>query len=489
MKVSVLVLATLFLGISQAFSDSVTLNNGEIIRGEIVSETDAQITIDVSNASKTIISHRLILKSDIKTVQRESVQQKQEQQVYEALTPLQLDPDHEFSKTDYERGIDTLNKFLTTYPESKFAEDVRQKIALWKSELSHVEKGEVKFDNQWMAPDEKTPFMERFLKHQQVQETAGALQSMKDKLSSLGNQRQKLTDLIAPIEQSMRRAQEVLANPPKIRVPAAQVPPGQPAVQSPPYYDLHKTYHSGAGEFIISDPVVVSKAQTDMTFSQSQMNQARQQLATIDVSINDTKQKIAQKEWDNRTAVAQLQQMLPPSTPKPAQATQPTVSSQLVASASSQPVSGATEQKPWVVRNWKKLAVAGGILLALLILSYPLSRMSAQARLKKDQQARVAREELKKLFDRIMIEGERPSGMNTPEGETVPIGKGQDASGRGRWFVVGPDYVWAVQNNGRQDDDWAFNNVETGGPGAIGACVAADAELADSIKTLAKTSR
>ena len=77
-------------------------------------------------------------------------------------------------------------------------------------------------------------------------------------------------------------------------------------------------------------------------------------------------------------------------------------------------------------------------------------------------------------------------GWNTPEGETVPIGKGQDASGGGRWFVIGSDHIWAVQNNGKDDDNWALNNVKTYGPGAIGARVPVEAELADSIKTLGK---
>ncbi|MGD0016344.1 MAG: hypothetical protein ABSC38_02345, partial [Verrucomicrobiia bacterium] len=142
MKISVLVLAILFLTISCAFSDSVTLNDGEVIQCEIISETDTQIVVEVSNSNKTITSRRLISKSDIKTVQRESVQQKQERQAYEALVPLQLDPNREFSKTEYDRGIEAFNKFLAVYTESKFADDIRQRSVLWKSELSHVEKGE-----------------------------------------------------------------------------------------------------------------------------------------------------------------------------------------------------------------------------------------------------------------------------------------------------------------------------------------------------------
>jgi hypothetical protein len=483
MKVSLLVLATLLLTTSYAFPDSVTLNGGEVIQGEIVSETDAQIAIRVSNYNKTITSQRLILKSDIKTVQRESAQQKQERQAYEALTALQLDPNRELSKTEYDGGIETFNKFLAVYPESKFTDDIRQRIALWKSELSHVEKGEAKFDNQWMTPNEKKPLMDKFLKQQQVQATADTLQSLKQKLNSLGYQRQNLTESIAQAERSVKYAQNVLANPPKIRVPVSQTTPDQPRVPASPYYDSHKTWHSGAGEWIIGDPIVINKARSDLAFYQAQVNQGRQQSAALDNSINDTKRQIAQTESENRIAVAKLQELTSTPTPKPAPIVQPTV-----ASVSPQPVAVAAvpEPKPWIVRNWKGLALGGGILLILLIVAYQLNRVAARVQTEAEPQRRAARERLRKIFDRIMVEGERPEGMNTTDGEIIPIGKGQDASGGGRWFVIGPDHIWAVQNNGKEDDNWALNNVKTYGPGAIGARIPVEAELADSIKTLGK---
>jgi len=142
---------------------------------------------------------------------------------------LQLDPNREFSKTEYDRGIEAFNKFLAVYPESKFADDIRQRSVLWKSELSHVEKGEAKFDNQWMTSDEKKPFMDRLLKQQQVQAAADTLQSLRDKLDHLGYQRQKLVEPIAQAEQSVQNAQAVLANPPKIMVPVYQTSPAAEA--------------------------------------------------------------------------------------------------------------------------------------------------------------------------------------------------------------------------------------------------------------------
>ena len=145
------------------------------------------------------------------------------------------------------------------------------------------------------------------------------------------------------------------------------------------------------------------------------------------------------------------------------------------------------------MRNWKALALGTGITLLLGVgLCFPLKRMAARSQVKRverDQQRHAARQQLKKIFDKIFIEGERPLGKNSPEGETIPIGEGRDPSGGGRWFVLGASYIWAVQNNGRDDDNWVYNNVITDGPGAIGARVTLEAELADFIRATAAAAR
>lgn len=56
-----------------------------------------------------------------------------------------------------------------------------------------------------------------------------------------------------------------------------------------------------------------------------------------------------------------------------------------------------------------------------------------------------------------------------PEGKTIYLDR-NIMSGGGSWLVVenNRDYLWYVQNNGHDGDDWSVNNVETGGAGAIG---------------------
>jgi len=58
-------------------------------------------------------------------------------------------------------------------------------------------------------------------------------------------------------------------------------------------------------------------------------------------------------------------------------------------------------------------------------------------------------------------------------------------TGGGSWWVIEPGRaIWHVQNNGADGDDWAHNNVQTGGAGAIGYRVRYDDELADEIRRL-----
>ena len=112
-----------------------------------------------------------------------------------------------------------------------------------------------------------------------------------------------------------------------------------------------------------------------------------------------------------------------------------------------------------------------------------------QAQAQRDTQRRVASANLKKLFDRIFAEGERPQGPNVPEGRIIPIGKGEDSYGGGRWFVIGDVHIWAVQNNGRDEDNWLYNNVTTKGRGAVGARIPMDPEWANAIDAEANAAK
>ncbi|GEM_PF-5957298 len=74
---------------------------------------------------------------------------------------------------------------------------------------------------------------------------------------------------------------------------------------------------------------------------------------------------------------------------------------------------------------------------------------------------------ISKIARYIKDNGEIPPGNdNQPEGEKYH--NTQSIYGGGEWFVVGKEWIWYVENNGMDGDDWSRNNIRTGGAGAIG---------------------
>lgn len=113
--------------------------------------------------------------------------------------------------------------------------------------------------------------------------------------------------------------------------------------------------------------------------------------------------------------------------------------------------------------------------------SAPVRAHAAAAQLRRE-----AREELERIAKQIHQEGEYPREAQRLEGDWLLIpGSGNPLYGRGEWLVITGEALWAVQNNGMDGDDWARNNVSTGGAGGIGRRVPHDAELAARIRELA----
>lgn len=104
----------------------------------------------------------------------------------------------------------------------------------------------------------------------------------------------------------------------------------------------------------------------------------------------------------------------------------------------------------------------------------PLKIAEAATTAKKQRQAKLT-----EIKDMIRHTGEQPDGENTPDGERYH--DTQNIYGGGDWFVVGHDWIWYVRNNGGDGDNWAANNVKTGGAGAIGWRIPFDRAIADEI--------
>jgi len=106
-------------------------------------------------------------------------------------------------------------------------------------------------------------------------------------------------------------------------------------------------------------------------------------------------------------------------------------------------------------------------------------RQEAPAEVRK----RAITQRVKEIAHEIRETGERPSGLNAPAGDR--LFDTQDIYGGGDWFVAGPEYLWYVQNNGMDGDNWGLNNVRTGGAGAIGYRISATSPLTAELRGLA----
>lgn len=96
---------------------------------------------------------------------------------------------------------------------------------------------------------------------------------------------------------------------------------------------------------------------------------------------------------------------------------------------------------------------------------------------------RAIAQRVKEIAHEIRESGERPEGHNDPGGDR--LFDTQDIYGGGDWFVVGPEYLWYIQNNGMDGGNWGLNNVRTGGAGAIGYRVPASSTMTAELLRLA----
>jgi len=120
----------------------------------------------------------------------------------------------------------------------------------------------------------------------------------------------------------------------------------------------------------------------------------------------------------------------------------------------------------------------------------PATESEAAALVARREAARRRKEagaKLAAIAERIRETGERPHGPEVAEGERL-VWDGAESViyGGGRWFTLGPEWIWSIANNGSDGGDWSVNNVRTGGAGAVGWRVAATAELAAEIRSLFK---
>ena len=288
-------------------ADTVTLNTGEVLEGRITSETETQIEMEASFYHGTIFSTREIAKSDIRSIVRETPEQKQEKAAYASLTNFTLNPNQELTKDQYATGIAAFEKFQKTFTNSTHTVEIDKRLADWQGEATNAASGKVKFGGTWVTPAEK-----------QVQTTQTALQSLKSQLADLQVQRAQLGATISTTQAKLAAAQAKL---PTLQDSTVSTP-GTTASPSVGRGDLagRLTARITAPQPVETEPVQTSvpnpeksQLQGDVTLYQQQISQDQATLASIDAKTKEIESQIPQREQDSKLALAQL-------SPKPSSA-------------------------------------------------------------------------------------------------------------------------------------------------------------------------
>jgi len=305
-------------------ADTLTLNSGEVLEGQILSETETQIVIEASLYHGTIFAKREVDKPDIRSIVRESVEQKQEKAVSASLTKFALNPNQELTKDQYAAGIGALEKLQAKYTNSASAAEISKRLEDWRAEASNVSSGKVKFAGAWMTPEEKKTQTERAQKQAEAQGAQTALQSLKSQLVDLQGQRAQVAATVAATQAKLAAAQAKLPTLPDATGSAS----GAAASSGVGRHDLAGRLTEGittprqdegtTGQSPVPNP---EKAQLkgDIALYQQQISQGQGTLASLDAKIKDIQTQIPQREQESKSAVTGSSEATAQSKPAAAQ--------------------------------------------------------------------------------------------------------------------------------------------------------------------------
>lgn len=150
-----------FIALSQTIDSAVSnyvtikLNDGRTLEGPVLLEDDEQITIESQFANGTITRKDRLNKSDIASITRLSLVDRDQRLAtiaYHALGKYQLDPQDSYPLSYYDSVIDDgFRHFLTLYPRAVEAAAVTNRLAEWQDERDKVAAGQIKYHGQWMT--------------------------------------------------------------------------------------------------------------------------------------------------------------------------------------------------------------------------------------------------------------------------------------------------------------------------------------------------
>ena len=329
-------------------ADTLILNSGEKLEGQILSETETQIEIEAVFYHGTILAKREVPKADIKSVIRESVEQKQEKVDLAALGKYTFTPNQELTPEQYVTGIAAFEKFLATYPNSSNTLDVTQRVTEWRAEASNAASGQVKFNSLWMTPAEKKARAERWQRQADAQAAQDAVQSLQKQLADLQAQRETVAKSIAAAQAKLTAAQARLA--PGSGSGAGASSGGRRDLAGRLTAGVVANSQQGAGREPVSDSET-SRLQGEIASYQQQISQEQGTLASVDAKIAGIQSQLPQREVDLKLAMLRLSNLSTQGTTGAVQ--NATAKGEVKKKQSPKPKPEPTP--PWYTRAWKWL--------------------------------------------------------------------------------------------------------------------------------------
>ncbi len=142
-------LATSILWPASMRADTVILNDGTEIEGRLIEETDAYVRLEYQ-VSKTIKDIKIIQRTDIKQITKETPDSLLYAKMKEAMPP-----GDRLNVSDYEELLTMYpRRFATEFPSSPLLPLVREIETQLEEEKAKVSAGSVKLDGKWVTPEE-----------------------------------------------------------------------------------------------------------------------------------------------------------------------------------------------------------------------------------------------------------------------------------------------------------------------------------------------
>ena len=141
-------LALLLAGTSAALADSVTLKTGEVLEGQVLKETPAEVVIDVK-VGGGITDQRTLAKTEVSAVSKTTP----DALAFEKIKTYKVGP-NSLAPAKYKAILAALQDFQKRFPASAQDPQVKAALEAFSAEKARVDAKDFKWNNRWYTPEQ-----------------------------------------------------------------------------------------------------------------------------------------------------------------------------------------------------------------------------------------------------------------------------------------------------------------------------------------------